>query len=544
MNLLPAYIDRIEKLALSDHHAPGQNFAFLSKFPSFSMFRQLRRLSFHPDINTCEEELINEAMQSLCHTDVQSLTVIIKENEREEIYKLRADREKHIVYPPNLRNLFIGDQMNGLAEARFPNLQKLTLTDHVYDWDDFNSILQNAPGLKYLNIQIYSIEHEFPKQAKKIELSLHTLIFKIKYFHDRAFGVFEQYLRAMPDLYRLEVISSEQLLDAATWQMIITQSLPSLTYFTLHVKIQSCERKCDPQLLASFETPFWIEKNNFHIIISESYKYDLLSPFFKIKPLSQSFLGQSVQQCWMALNRHQKKPRNPFRILFITPCCRSFVPHQQFDRVNYIVVNFIEEDIYQMIKDHIPTSQVRHLMILLENVDTITIASLLSLFPNLRSLNVPCNLLFSDSIKEIPVNENLRDLDILMTKHLFCEEQIMETKRLYPNLEHLSVYVGRSILILQLVHLFPSLRSLKYLIDVPKDPWGFHDDNVDIKVGRCEYRRRFESQTSFTCDQDEIILWLGEDVFRDDPQLAPNSRILLEFDDNDFHPIQSDDEQY
>ncbi|CAF3776703.1 unnamed protein product, partial [Rotaria sp. Silwood1] len=49
MGLLPAYIDKIEELAISEENTPGQVYAFLSFFPSFAVFKRLQTLYFHFD---------------------------------------------------------------------------------------------------------------------------------------------------------------------------------------------------------------------------------------------------------------------------------------------------------------------------------------------------------------------------------------------------------------------------------------------------------------------------------------------------------------
>ncbi|CAF3914180.1 unnamed protein product [Rotaria magnacalcarata] len=52
MGLLLAYMDKIEPLAISERDTPGQVEAFLSFFPSFDLFRQLRTLYFDFDCGT------------------------------------------------------------------------------------------------------------------------------------------------------------------------------------------------------------------------------------------------------------------------------------------------------------------------------------------------------------------------------------------------------------------------------------------------------------------------------------------------------------
>ncbi|CAF4751065.1 unnamed protein product, partial [Rotaria socialis] len=75
MGLLPAYMDKIEQLAISERETPGQVQAFLSFFPSLTLFRQLRTLYFDFDCGIVSELLIYWALNSLLRSNIETLSI-------------------------------------------------------------------------------------------------------------------------------------------------------------------------------------------------------------------------------------------------------------------------------------------------------------------------------------------------------------------------------------------------------------------------------------------------------------------------------------
>ncbi|CAF1247344.1 unnamed protein product [Rotaria sp. Silwood1] len=83
MSLLPAYIDKIEELAISEQDTPGQVYAFLSFFPLFTLFKRLRKLYFHFNGEAISWSILENALNSLLQTTIETLSIkaSIKENE-------------------------------------------------------------------------------------------------------------------------------------------------------------------------------------------------------------------------------------------------------------------------------------------------------------------------------------------------------------------------------------------------------------------------------------------------------------------------------
>ncbi|CAF4800861.1 unnamed protein product, partial [Rotaria sp. Silwood1] len=82
IGLLPAYIDKIEELAISEQDTPGQVYAFLSFFPSFAVFKRLRKLYFHCNDEALDWNIVETALNSLSQTTIDTLSIktSIKEN--------------------------------------------------------------------------------------------------------------------------------------------------------------------------------------------------------------------------------------------------------------------------------------------------------------------------------------------------------------------------------------------------------------------------------------------------------------------------------
>ncbi len=62
IGLLPAYIERIEELVLSEKNTPGQIHAFLTFYPSFIGFKRLRKLYIHYNPQTVDEFAMETAI--------------------------------------------------------------------------------------------------------------------------------------------------------------------------------------------------------------------------------------------------------------------------------------------------------------------------------------------------------------------------------------------------------------------------------------------------------------------------------------------------
>ncbi|CAF4775398.1 unnamed protein product, partial [Rotaria sp. Silwood2] len=75
IGLLPAYIDRIEDLTLSEQDAPGQMHAFFSFLPLFNQFKRLRKLNLQIDSDALNWRQTVATFHSLPNTLIHTISI-------------------------------------------------------------------------------------------------------------------------------------------------------------------------------------------------------------------------------------------------------------------------------------------------------------------------------------------------------------------------------------------------------------------------------------------------------------------------------------
>ena len=288
ISLLPAYVERIEELALSDQHTPGQIHAFLSFFPSFIVFKRLRKLYFHYNAETIDGSVVRTAFQSLYDTVVDTISIkAVNTDWAQTMHSLfddmlRLTTIKRIFFTSdfcqNRRNIWnnvFEDQWNFMTGIS-SKIEYLTIFGMTCGFHHLKSIFQCAPQLKYLNVQltssaIYGIYHALnsPPDSSRSISNLHTLILSSERDDSTTFDMLAEYLRVMPALRRLEIKAHGALLDASAWEALLQTSLPSLTHFGLQTTTSRMKKDDIDSTLASFETPFWISKQIFYMILTQ-----------------------------------------------------------------------------------------------------------------------------------------------------------------------------------------------------------------------------------------------------------------------------------
>ncbi|CAF4351395.1 unnamed protein product, partial [Rotaria sordida] len=108
----------------------------------------------------------------------------------------------------------------------------------------------------------------------------------------------------MPVLNRLEIKAHTELLDANAWKMLLETSLPLLTHFTLRTTTFRLEEVDLQNVLASFQSSYWISKKNFNIILTK-HEYSDFNGFGidKMKYNVRYEFDWPVIQCWIAPDR-------------------------------------------------------------------------------------------------------------------------------------------------------------------------------------------------------------------------------------------------
>ncbi|CAF4667056.1 unnamed protein product [Rotaria sp. Silwood2] len=271
MGLLPAYMDKIDELALSEHKTHGQIYTFLITFPKFTLFTQLRRLYFQIDMEACDEHLIQKAITSLSKTNIDALAIKV----------IGLKEQKSMPYGLNLPSLFALSTLKKFSfatDAKDPfyysdnlhicsKIEYLTISDPVIAFDDLPSLLYAMPNLEHLNVRLTSADYHF-RQQRRIDLktdlpsipTLKTCILQIENTCSVKFNLLAHFLKAMPALRHLGITASYELFNAHDWEMLLTTSLTALTHLRLHATITYHHDDVLPDLLDPFKTSFWIEK--------------------------------------------------------------------------------------------------------------------------------------------------------------------------------------------------------------------------------------------------------------------------------------------
>jgi hypothetical protein len=326
IGLFPAYIDKIEELALSEQNTPGQIHAFLSFYPSFATFKRLRRLYFHVNIEAVQSTLAYNALRSLSNTALDTLSIkIIKipnlyrsDNAIVEIFSMKTLKKLTIACD--------GYKMNwNLLNGGSSNIEYLTIRNISCQSQNLRYIFQCASGLKYLDIDLSfdtlfrdyqsesSSEHPLTRMS-----TLHTAIFNIYRNNQPKHSQLEPYFQCMPSLHRLEIKVCGRLSDFSVWETLLQTSLPSLAYFTFEMTRVYLADHSLSNILRSIQSPFWIEKQNFNIII---------------KCISRLGSYQFSPTNMYDLNRYRYRSNEPVAQYWIAPRCQ---PNNNLSALNRI----------------------------------------------------------------------------------------------------------------------------------------------------------------------------------------------------------------
>ncbi|CAF1360907.1 unnamed protein product, partial [Rotaria sp. Silwood1] len=168
MGLLLAYIDKIEKLAMSDQDTPGQVYAFLSFFKSFTLFKQLRKLYFHFNDQALNWSTIEDALESLLETNLDTLSI------KANIERNRFSMKNIIIRLFGLKSLKSFSLLSDLNDMNWNNLvnmssniEHLTVSGICYKFQDLQYNFQCTPRLKYLDVEIDDRRMRFYDEKNK-----------------------------------------------------------------------------------------------------------------------------------------------------------------------------------------------------------------------------------------------------------------------------------------------------------------------------------------------------------------------------------------
>lgn len=514
LKILPSLTDRISELYLSEWNAPGQVYIFLSLFPSFRSFKNLRTLYLHTDMAYQVRDKVIEALYSLkylknlnklsIHTgtscDILTLSTIF-----------------HLLRLPTLKRLSIVGPTGPFEYSSFENLElfssnieHLTITGVRCQWIDIRMIARCAPHLRYLNVRLIN-ENSYSSERTgstmmPILLNLHTLIIHFEQDDSTTFEMVAQFLQNTPNLRRLELTAHDALVKATPWERLIQNTLPNLTQFYLKTSPSRLKKRIIEEVLLSFQTSFWIEKHTFYLLILED------KHLLNNRNTMNHIRGRSRQNSNYGNTEFRTTSiysTNTITGLYFFGNSSLLSCNHSFNNIRYIVIAYPEKNLVQWITKHVNCSSIEEVDISLCRLDQTTVIPLLTLVRNIKSLKLDTSQLIMYEMLYLGTNYYLKSLALSDVNNIFNENMIETISRLFPLIEHVEIDVSDLSCIPILRKYFPHLQSLTFK---STDSFFYLISRFQREIKNNELASKFESL--FHRDGDWTTIWLNSTVFK------------------------------
>ena len=253
------------------------------------------------------------------------------------------------------------------------NVEYLTISGIPCQFHDLQNLSRSAPRLKYLDVRISTESPGFMMNSKKqlktnvtSMLTLHTLILSFEHNNLITTDILAAFLQSTPVLNRLEIKAHMELIDADRWERLLETSLPLLSHFTLQTTFSDAASIGLHNILATFQTSFWIAKKNYNIIITE-YKYFDADRY---NEYHRSQFGLPIIRCQTAPDRTvnggltKVNEITRFRLLDTNSTVSS---QCYFDNIKYLIVDIMNESVLKWMITHMNGSQIKELAITVAN---------------------------------------------------------------------------------------------------------------------------------------------------------------------------------
>ena len=518
MGLLPAYIDKIEELAISDDGAPGQVHAFLSLFPYFIRFKRLRKLYIYVASKSVDWDLMQRVLVSLSGTSIDSLSI-----EAEDVFA-QSDAWKRILssHLPSktLRKLclLISLQWDNLPNIP-SNIEYFIAPNLRCETQALQYLLRWPVHLKYLHISLFDLNT--PQSNMKSnstngcqslpQSALRTLILN---YVDPSITVdaLTPYFKIMPLLNRLDMTVSSTLLDANAWELLLMTSLPALKQFILRTTKSELNGIEMENVRASFQNISSRLKTNFCLIITRNLHHHPViwnrcfsnrSGYTSERSPTPYLIipDRSVDENTITVDEH-------ITSLF-SPCIDTLPQHYYYKNVKYLGVCNFEQSTLNWILSHVNCAHISELVLTYSPEYTEELARLLVSTRTKTSLYIDFRTLFAYKKALINEESRLKRLDISFSRHPFKEEDIRAIAQLFPHLEHLLINTADLQNIPFLKIYFPYLNSLSYNVQYDGG------SNNYILYGRIYHSTPFALATDFfyRCQYDQVTIWLDHRVY-------------------------------
>ncbi|CAF1215750.1 unnamed protein product [Rotaria sordida] len=456
---LPTMADYIITLDLTDNDdTPTEIELFLSYSPSFKQFIHLRSLSLFNLRSYPTLMKILEECHHLCNLTHLGLFHCYQDGQID--FQLIVN---HIWSLPKLTHCTIGIGVTGLCFFRTPtntslSLEYVSIERIQVKLDQINRLFEYTPALKCLSISVVSFV-----DSDYIPSPLPTLIdLSISSCFTCNASNMVILLQNTPNLHRLNIDLSSEIVDGNRWEEIIRNYLPNLQIFQLKMKItlsprQNIQERVD-NLINSFQTSFWIDEHQWYVRCltwnRTIYLYTLSNCYEENLPVSykSTCLDDDQQDFYNSITKiisstffDQPIP-SYIRLSKITDLCINLPINDQFWS---IVSNF---------------NRLKSLKILFHtNAFQSQVQALLNRTPHLVRLSI-------NQHESIPLqtslfkyrNLSIHELDLRNINHYFNEEDCITLSRspLGVQCEKLSILIYNRESIISLIENMLKLRAL------------------------------------------------------------------------------------
>jgi hypothetical protein len=475
---LPQMADSIRTLHLSDHEeTPIQIKLFLSYSPSFDRFTQLRSLSIS-NLRSYQIliKIMNQFHQLYHLTHLNFFHCFLQDDQVDFQWIVN-----HIWSLPKLIHCTIGIGTKGQGSFSTPTkisstLQYVSIEKMPIKLNQINRLFECTPGLKCLSISISSfVDNDYvPSPLPTLtDLSINSP------FACNASNMVTL-LQNTPNIHRLNIDLSTELVDGNRWEEIIRNHLPKLEVFQLKMKValpmlQDIQARVDT-LINSFETPFWIDEHRWYVYCLTQnrtiYLYTLSNHYEEELPVS--FKSTSLEHDEPDFYSKMTKINTP---TFFDQPISSSVPMR---KINYLRINLPINDQFWSIVPNF--KRLKSLTIYFHaNVFHFQVQALLDRATRLHSLSISQHesIPLQSSIFKYR-NASIRELNLRHINHYFNEDDCIQLSRspLGVQCEVLSILVHNYESIITLVKHMPQIRSLN-VRSQNEQYTTFIDDNND-----------------------------------------------------------------
>ncbi len=487
---LPEMSDYINTLSLSDNYeeTPTQIKLFLSYISSFNLFTELRSLTIS---NLRSYKILMKILEE-CHylNNLTHLNLLYCHFQNDQIdFQLIIN---HIWSLTKLIHCTIGIGIGGQCLFRTPtkissSIEYVSIERIQVKLDQINRLFEYTPGLKCLSISVSSfIDNNYTPSplSTLIDLSINSP------FTCNASNM-AILLQNTPNLRRLNIDLSSEIVDGNQWEEIIRTHLPKLEVFQFKMKVnipggQNIQARVDA-LINSFRSSFWIDEHQWLIrcltFDRTIYLYNLSNYYEENLPvLYKSTCPYDDEQDFYSNITKIISPT-----FFDQPI--SIPSYIRLSNINYLCINLPINDQFWTIVPNL--NRLKSLEILFHNnTFQAQVQALLNRASHLNRLSITQHesTPLQKSIFKY-TNVSIRELDLQSINHYFNEQECITLSRspLGIQCEVLSILVQNRQSTISLIENMIKLRAL----------------NV-----KCKDEKYIELSTSIEDNEDDCIQWL------------------------------------